>query len=205
LIAGIGQVDEEHRRRHLLCRSGARHDDADLRALIAGDERLAAVDHPMIAVERRRRLHHRGIGACPAVRGGLGHEEGGARPSLHQRLQETRLLPVRPHLADQVHIALVGRSGVAGERTQQGQAGLLEHRRRLALVEVAAIGQDMRRQHAHRARLLLEFVDQRIGRPVAVAARILLIGDHNVANERFDPCGDFRRAFRHHSSVLTMC
>ena len=46
-----------------------RHDDPDLRARGTGDERLATVDHPMIAVERRGGLHHRRVGPCAPVGG----------------------------------------------------------------------------------------------------------------------------------------
>src|SRR3546814_3383516 len=42
----VGKVDEEHASAVI----GPGHDDADLRALRAGNERLAAVDHPMVAV-----------------------------------------------------------------------------------------------------------------------------------------------------------
>ena len=61
---GIRQVDEEHARAVVRLR----HDDADPGALGAGDERLASVDDPVIAVESTRGLHHRRIGARAACR-----------------------------------------------------------------------------------------------------------------------------------------
>ncbi len=64
-IAGSRQVDQEQGR--ALARV-LRHDDADARAVRAGDEGLAAVDHPVIAVQRGRGLHHRRIGAGAALR-----------------------------------------------------------------------------------------------------------------------------------------
>ena len=42
----------------------------------------------------------------------------------HQRLQEARLLLGAADLAEQIHIALIGRHGVAGQRPQRREAGL---------------------------------------------------------------------------------
>ena len=69
--------------------------------------------------------------------------------------------------------------------------------RGLALGEVAAVGEDVRRQHAGRARLRsqLRRPVRRLG-PWLVAARILLVGDDVLADEGFDPGGDLLRARR---------
>ena len=183
---GIGQVDQEQ--------AGAvvrlRHDDADLRALGAGDERLAAVDHPVIAVQPAGGLHHRRVGAGAALGRRLGHEEGRARLARHQRLQEARLLLGAADLAEQVHIALVGRHRVAGERPERRQAGLDQHHRGLALGEMRSVGQDVRRQHAGLARLGAQFLHQFVARAVRTRPRILLVGDHLGADEGLDLRGD---------------
>ncbi|PAV93486.1 hypothetical protein WR25_24193 [Diploscapter pachys] len=64
----VGQIDQEHAGAPgPVGGVGLRHDDPDLRALGTGDERLATVDHPVIAVERRGGLHHRRIRAGAAV------------------------------------------------------------------------------------------------------------------------------------------
>src|SRR3546814_5667259 len=85
---GIGQVDEEHARALL----GLCHHDADARALRTGDEGLAAVDYPVVAVEVAGCLHHRRVRSRPALVGGLGHKEGPTDAALDPRLQETRRL-----------------------------------------------------------------------------------------------------------------
>ncbi len=112
---GIGQVDEEHARALL----GLRHHDADARAQRAGDKGLAAVHHPVIAVEVTGRLHHRRVGPGSAIFGGFGHEEGGADAALDHRLQETVLEFGAALLAEQIHIALVGCHRVARERAER--------------------------------------------------------------------------------------
>ena len=55
-----------------------------------------------------------------------------------------------------------------------------------ALCEVGAVGQDVRRQHAGRARLVAQFGDQLVARAVRAAARIALVGDDHLAHERLD-------------------
>src|SRR3546814_20367957 len=69
---GIGQVDEEHAR----ALPGLCHHDADARALRTGDEGLAAVDYPVVAVEVAGCLHYRRVRFRPALVGGFGHKQG---------------------------------------------------------------------------------------------------------------------------------
>ena len=54
---GIGQIDDEHARP--LIRLG--HHNAHLGPLRAGDEALAAIDDPVIAITLAGGFHHRGI------------------------------------------------------------------------------------------------------------------------------------------------
>src|SRR3546814_10813022 len=124
---------------------GLRHDDADARTLCAGDEGLAAVDDPMIAVGTACRLHHRRVGTRAAFVGWLGHEKGRADAAFNHRLHETILEFGASLLAEQIHIALVGGHGVAGERAERRQAAADEDDRGLALIEVAAVGQEDRK------------------------------------------------------------
>ncbi len=59
------------------------------------------------------------------------------------------------------------------------------------LVQMVAVGQDMRGEHARRARQAAHFHDQFVGRrAMMVSARITLIGDDLVADERLYPVGD---------------
>ena len=186
LDRGIRQVDQEQ--------AGAvvrlRHDDADPGALGAGDEFLASVDDPVIAVEFARGLHHRRIGAGAAFVGRFGHEERRTRSSGHQRLQKARLLLGASDLAEQVHIALIGRHRVAGQRPQGREAGLYQGNRGLTLREMRSIGQNVRREHAGLARLVAQFLHEVVARPVRARPRILLVGDHFGADECLDLCGD---------------
>src|SRR3546814_9226831 len=59
-------------------------------------------------------------------------------------------------MADQVHVALIGRHRVAGEGAERGEAGLDQHHRGFALGQVAAVLADMRRENAGCARLVLQ-------------------------------------------------
>lgn len=64
---------------------------------------------------------------------------------------------------------------------------------------MAVIGQDMRGQDAGGPRLVLQLVDQRIGRrAVVVAARIPLLRSDHGAHEMFDPVRDLFSAFGRH-------
>src|SRR3546814_7009093 len=92
---GVWQIDEEHARTFF----GLRHDDADARTLCAGDEGLAAVDDPMIAVGTACRLHHRRVGPRAAFLGRLGHENGRSadHPSALHSLMSIYYAVIRSH------------------------------------------------------------------------------------------------------------
>ena len=151
---------------------------------------LASVDDPVIAVQSARGLHHRRIGSRAACIGRLGHEERRTRPARHQRLEKARFLFGASDLAEQIHVALVGRHRVAGERPQRRETGLDQGNRGLALREVRSVGQNMRRQHAGLACLVAQFLHQFVARAVRPRPRILLIGDHLGADEGLDLCGN---------------
>src|SRR3546814_20494614 len=112
---GVWQIDEEHARTFF----GLRHDDADARTLCAGDEGLAAVDDPMIAVGTACRLHHRRVGTRAAFVGWLGHDKGSADAAFNHRLQETTLGFGPSILADQIHIPLRGGHGIYSHRAYE--------------------------------------------------------------------------------------
>src|SRR3546814_12591668 len=113
--------------------------DADRRALRTGNEGLAAVDDPVVAIAAAAGLHHGGVRAGAAFVGGLAHEKGRARASRDERFEEMSLLLLAPHLREQIHIALVGRHRVDRDRTQRREARFLEDGRRIALAELASI------------------------------------------------------------------
>ena len=114
--------------------------------------------------------------------------------ALHQRLEEMLLLLRRPDLAEQIHVAFIGRGRVAGQRAERRQAALLQDMRGLALGEMRAVVQDVRRQHAGGARLAAHLGHEFIGRSVARPPRIVLVGDDRLPDKRLDPIGDLVRA-----------
>ena len=61
-------------------------------------------------------------------------------------------------------------------------------------VRCAAVGQDVRRQHAGCARLAAHLGHEFIGRSVARPPRIVLVGDDRLPDKRLDPIGDLVRA-----------
>ena len=189
---GVGQVDQEHARAAALGDVlGLGHDDADAGPFGAGDEAFAAVDDPVVAVEVAGRPHHRRVRSRATVFGGFGHEKGRSRPARDQRIEEARLEVGAPDLAEQVHIALVGRHRVACQRTERGEAARDQDDRRLALVEVAAVVQNMRGQHPGSPRALAHLHHQFVGRrAMMVAARVAFIGNDLFADESLDPVGD---------------
>src|SRR3546814_15396188 len=76
--------------------------DADRRALRTGNEGLAAVDDPVVAIAAAAGLHHGGVRAGAAFVGGLAHEKGRARASRDERFEEMSLPPLAPHLPAQI-------------------------------------------------------------------------------------------------------
>ncbi|MCY1217303.1 hypothetical protein D9M72_292090 [compost metagenome] len=189
------QVDQEHGGLRALTVAGARHQDADPGPFRTGDELLASADHPFVAVPDRGGLEHRRVGTGPAFFRRLGHEERGAGLAADQRCKEALLLCVRGDLAQQEHIPLVRRHGVDRDRPEGRQARALEHGRGFELGQVRAVGQDMWRHHAGRARLVAKLGDQPGRRTMGFAARIALIGHHDVADKALDAIGNDTASF----------
>jgi hypothetical protein len=144
----------------------------------------------MIAVQAGKGLHHRRIGAGPAVGGRLGHEEGGARGSRDQRLQKSPFLLLRRDLAQEVHIAFVGRHHVERDRPERRQAGGAQHQEGLRVAQMPAVRQDVRRQQAGGARMFAQFRNEVRRRAVRAAAEIAFISRNHIADEPFGPRGD---------------
>ena len=88
---------------------------AKLRAVRAADEPLVAVDDPLVAVGVGPRLDERRVGSRDL---GLGHREARAGDAVAQRLQVLLLLLVGAPVQQRVHVALVGRLRVDGERAE---------------------------------------------------------------------------------------
>src|SRR5262249_36146829 len=88
--------------------------------------------------------------------------------------------------------AFFGRVGVHRDGTDRREPGLLQHRRSLALREVAAVRHDMRRQNTRGARLLAHLHDELVGRAMRVPARIFLVRNDDVAYETLDLGRDLR-------------
>ncbi len=176
-----GQIDQEHGRALI----GLGHDDADLGALGPGDEGLAAVDHPVIAVQPGGGLHHRRVRSGAALRRRFGHEEGRTRPALQQGLQEPRLLIGARDLAEQEHVALVGRGDIDRHRAQRRKPRRAQHHGHVLMAQMAA-GRDVRRQHASGPRLVTQLGDEVVGGAMGSAPRIALVRDHGLADEGFD-------------------
>ncbi len=145
----------------------------------------------MISVAHRAGLEHRRIAARAPLRRGFGHEECRSRLARQQGRQEARLLFVGGGLAEQVHIAFVGRSHIDRDRSEWRQPRRPQHDRDFAVVQVLAVRQHMRGQHARRTRLVPQFADQFLVRAMCAAARIPFIGGDDIAHERLDPSGDF--------------
>src|SRR5947209_822302 len=119
-----------------------------------GDEPLAAEDAPFVAVALGARLDHAGVGT--AARRGLGHGERRGDLAVDDRAEPALLLRRRAGEGEQVHVAVVGRHAVEGERPEQRARRLLVHHRP---------GDDRQR---HAAELL-----RRLRRPQSGLARLL--------------------------------
>ena len=95
-------------------------------------------------------------------------------------------------MTQQIHIALIGRCRIAGERAEWREPGFLQNMCGLKLRQMCPIWQDMRRQNPCCARFRLHFVDELIRRrAMVVAAGVLLVGQNGFADERLDFCPDF--------------
>ena len=125
--AGLVAVIEERREAAPRIVRGARDQDEMRRAVGAGDEPFAAVDHPFAVPAFGAGADHAGIGA--AARRRLGHGEGRAHLALDDRAQPALLLGRRAGAREQIHVAVVGRHAVEGERPEDRARGLLVHRR----------------------------------------------------------------------------
>jgi hypothetical protein len=96
-------------------------------AVGAGDEPLAAAHHVAIVLLLGARQHHAGIGTRAGMR--LGHHERRAHLALDDRPQPLFLLLGRTHFGEQVHVAVVGRHAVNGERPEDRARRFLIDRR----------------------------------------------------------------------------
>jgi hypothetical protein len=85
-----------------------------------------------------------GVRTGTAFRRWFGHEKRRTRRAGDERIEEAPLLLGRTGLAEQIHVALVRRHRVAGERTKGREPRADQDVRGFALVQVAAIGQDTR-------------------------------------------------------------
>ena len=106
---------------------GARDQDEMRGAVGAGDEPFAPAHDVAVAFLLGAREHHAGIGAGAGMR--LGHHEGRAHLALDDRAQPFFLLLRRADLGEQVHVAVVGRHAIDGERAEDRARGLLVDRR----------------------------------------------------------------------------
>ena len=86
----------------------------------------------------------------------------------------------------------------ARERAERRQAALDQYDGGLALVEVAAVAQNVRSEHAGGARMLAHLHDELVGRcAMMIAARVGFIGYNGFANEGFDLFGNDPRPIRY--------
>ena len=95
---------------------GARDQDEMRGAVRAGDEPFAPGDDPLAVAPLGAGADHAGIGA--AARRRLGHGEGRAHLAVDDRPQPALLLRRRAGAREQVHVAVVGRHAIEGERTE---------------------------------------------------------------------------------------
>ena len=128
----------------------------------------------------------RAAGSEPAPGRRLGHRE--ARPHRALRRAAAGSAPSAPRRRDrleQVHVALVGRRDVEGERAEQRPARLLEDHGPAAHVQAvsAVLLGDVRREHPGLARRLLETQAQLLAAVARDAAEPLLLGGDDRAHE----------------------
>ena len=173
--AGLVLVEQERGDALALVVGGARREDEMRGAVGAGDEPLAAVDFPCVAVLLGIGLDHARIGA--AAGRGLGHGEGRADLALDDRLQPLLLLRRRAELLQHVHVAVVGRHAVERERPEQRARRLLVHHRPGddRQVHAAVFLGRLRRPQAGLLRLLAHRLEPLLG-DVLVLGEILRVG-----------------------------
>ena len=162
-----------------LVRLGHRHHDPERRALRAAREPLAAVDHPLVAVEPRGRLQAGRVGARDV---GLGHREERARVAVDERLQPPLLLLVRAEEVEDLAVARVGRLAPEDQLRDEAPPDLLVEVRVLdeAAAAAARLRRQVRRPEACVLRLLAQLGDQPVGglvlgdQPLLVRIDVLL-------------------------------
>ena len=118
----------------------------------------------------------------PGARRRFGHGEAGANPPRHERAQVALLLLRRAHHRQQVHIALVGRGAVHGQRPQRAVARRLQEQGRGREIGPAAteLRGCLRSEHACRPRAVLQPDPE----------RVIDAGDEGVLLQRDDHTGD---------------
>ena len=144
------------------------HDDENLRALVhgAGDEPLAAVQHPVIPVLLYAQLDVGGVGGGDL---GLGHGVGGADLPCQQRPQPALLLLGVAVAHQHFHVAGIRRIAVEHLRRPQHPAHHFRQRRVVKVAEAVVVGEfclvgrDKQVPQADRPGLLLQLVHQRHG------------------------------------------
>ncbi len=105
--------------------AGAGHDDVDIGGSGAGDERLGAVQHVIVALAPGAGLQRRGVGA----RAGLGQAVGGDQVHAAQRRQEALAQRLVAEAVDHPGGHVVDRQERGGRDIAAGQR--LEHDRRI--------------------------------------------------------------------------
>ena len=125
--AGLVLVIEEGGEAAARILGGARDQDEMRGAIGAGDEPFAPAHDVAVVALLGARQHHGGIGARAGMR--LGHHEGRAHLALDDGAQPFFLLLGRADFGDEVHVAVVGRHAVDGERAEDRARRFLVDRR----------------------------------------------------------------------------
>ena len=195
LPAGVVRVDQEHG--GALGGAGPLgpgHDDREPGPVRARDELLVTVQHPA-AVRAPGGGAQRGRVRAGARRR-LGHREAGPHLARHERAQVALLLPGRAGHRQQVHVPLVGRGAVGGQRAQRAVSGLLQQQGRGREVgpAPAELRGRLRSQHPRRPRRVLQPDPQRVIN--AGDERLLLQRNHRAGDEIANPLPEGLRPSR---------
>jgi hypothetical protein len=164
-----------------------RHDDRERGALRAGDEPLASVEHPLVAVAHRTGLE---VGRIRRRDVGLGHREARPHPALRQRPQVRLELLVCACEKQRMHIALIRRHGVQAERRQPGHAAFLRDQRHAehADPQAAPLLRQLRRVDAALAGAVAQALDDIPAlQQVVWVSELRLFGQNILLNERAHP------------------